>query len=394
MFRRTRLNFACAPAVVLLAGSLSLFAAPQAQAWEITDLGTLPGGTFTIGSAVNDSGQVVGSGDLTPRFNQLGERIDTPFAFISAPRGGPLTMIDPGPADLFLSRFSAEAVNNTGQVAGTALQGSSFPFAYVTDDNGANLHLVTGDAATSGFANSVDINNAGTVLYQSLGGGVRVVEEDGTITEIRSDTDTGNAIAINDDRQVVFNAPIDQQTGQSNGFMWSVSTGIQPILANGSLTDAYDINNAGQILGLAQGPDGGMFIAGIDGITMNLVDLPDGTMLDLSGGIFPKFNDSAQIIGMLEQANGDSFAFITGVNGEDFINLETLPEVALAGWSDLVVSGINSFGEIAGTGMLNGATRAFFLSPAPEPETWAMMLAGLGLLAWLGRRRMTVAASA
>ena len=393
MFRRTRLNVASARSAVLLAGSLSILAAPPVHAWEIRNLGTLPGGTFTVGSAINDAGQVAGSGDLTPRFNELGERTDTPFAFISAPGGGSLTMLDTGPPDAFLSRFSAEAINNQGQVAGTALQGSSFPYAYVTDANGANVHFVTGDQVTSGFANSVDINDSGTVLYQSLSGGVRVVESNGTITEIRSDTDTGNAIAINDDGQVVFNAPPDPQTGQSNGYMWSASSGIQPILADGSFTDAFDINNAGQILGQVQGPGGGMFIAGTDGITMDFVQLPDDTLLDQSG-TFPKFNDSAQIIGMLRGTDGDSFAFVTGANGEDFINLETLPAIAQAGWSNLVVAGINNLGQIAGTGMINGATRAFFLDPVPEPETWALMLAGLGFLAWFGKRRNTVFATA
>jgi hypothetical protein len=28
-------------------------------------------------------------------------------------------------------------------------------------------------------------------------------------------------------------------------------------------------------------------------------------------------------------------------------------------------------------------------APVPEPETWAMLLAGLGLVGWMARRRRT-----
>jgi hypothetical protein len=33
--------------------------------------------------------------------------------------------------------------------------------------------------------------------------------------------------------------------------------------------------------------------------------------------------------------------------------------------------------------LLNGGS----LAPVPEPETWALMLAGLGLVGWAARRR-------
>jgi len=55
-----------------------------------------------------------------------------------------------------------------------------------------------------------------------------------------------------------------------------------------------------------------------------------------------------------------------------------------------MVSDINILGQISGTGTINGTTRAFLLTPIPEPETYAMMLAGLSMLVFLRRRKTAV----
>ena len=45
---------------------------------------------------------------------------------------------------------------------------------------------------------------------------------------------------------------------------------------------------------------------------------------------------------------------------------------------------------IVGYGKLtNGSTRAFLLTPVPEPETYALMMGGLGVLGLVARRRRT-----
>ena len=56
-----------------------------------------------------------------------------------------------------------------------------------------------------------------------------------------------------------------------------------------------------------------------------------------------------------------------------------------------MVSDINNLGQISGTGTINGATRAFLLTPVPEPETYAMMLAGLSVLGFMRRRKIKAA---
>ena len=50
--------------------------------------------------------------------------------------------------------------------------------------------------------------------------------------------------------------------------------------------------------------------------------------------------------------------------------------------------GLNDLGQIAiGATLTNGQQTLFVLTPIPEPSTYALMLAGLGTLAWIARRQ-------
>ena len=63
-----------------------------------------------------------------------------------------------------------------------------------------------------------------------------------------------------------------------------------------------------------------------------------------------------------------------------------------AGWVLTEARGINDKGWIVGTAYnsKSGVNQAFLLTPIPEPETYAIFLAGLGLMATvMSRRRKT-----
>lgn len=73
-------------------------------------------------------------------------------------------------------------------------------------------------------------------------------------------------------------------------------------------------------------------------------------------------------------------------------DLSLLALVVAAGWTELHAQAINDNELIAGWEWHNGTEQAFLLSfgtplPISEPETYTMLLAGLGLLGFMARRR-------
>ena len=109
-----------------------------------------------------------------------------------------------------------------------------------------------------------------------------------------------------------------------------------------------------------------------------LVDLNSKTVTDLGtlGGSTVNasgINDAGQVVGRSYTSDGVSHAFITGPNGEGIIDLNSLFSLP----HGIVLSearDINNAGQIIAMGI-------------PEPESYAMFLAGLGLIGLMARRR-------
>ena len=80
----------------------------------LKDLGVLPGGIFSQGSTVNDSGQVAGYSDVPNNGTGSGNNI---HAFLSGPNGGPLQDLGTLPGGHY---SIALGVNKSGQVVGSA----------------------------------------------------------------------------------------------------------------------------------------------------------------------------------------------------------------------------------------------------------------------------------
>lgn len=115
-------------------------------------------------------------------------------------------------------------------------------------------------------------------------------------------------------------------------------------------------------------------------------------------------NDSGEAVGLAETADGGFHSFIFSHGG--ITDLSLLAPVVAAGWTSIVVSSINNNGQMVGHGFHNSSDEGFLLSytpdtvfdpkpiyipPVPEPETYLMLLSGLGLIVCLARRRKEAA---
>ncbi|HEY9831564.1 MAG TPA: filamentous hemagglutinin N-terminal domain-containing protein, partial [Stenomitos sp.] len=118
--------------------------------YSITNLGTLPGGSYSIAYSINNSGQVVG---YSVNSNGTGR------AFLYS--GGTITDLGSLPED---NTTFANSINNSAQIVGrsTNLQGRDNAFLY---SNGTvqNLGTLGGNSTTA-----TSINNSGQVVGYSL----------------------------------------------------------------------------------------------------------------------------------------------------------------------------------------------------------------------------------
>ncbi len=353
-------------ALVLASTGLS-----KAASYAVVPLGTL-GGDWSAGFGLSEDGAVVGASALPA---------GTPWAFSAW--GGAITRLEAPPG---ATTARARGINSGGLVAGTSWVGG-VPRATLWRDGSAEL---IGPAGAS-YATAVnEIGRvAGNYVTASGQGRAFLYAPDGWV-DIGAQWGVAwsAAYALNDSGAVVGYGEISP--GVFRAFVYSPDGTVTVFGTFGGRSSyAFAVNERGDVAGHASLP-GGRTHAFLyrDGVMIDLGTLGGGS--SFAYGI----NDAGDVVGWSWTASARRRAFL--YRDGRLLDLNDLITPS-AGWELAEAYAINNRGQITGAGYWRGRRMAFLLDPPgeasglrptenPEPSTWILVAAGLGLLV-LGRGR-------
>ncbi len=330
--------------------------------YSITDLGSF-GSAETWANGINEPGQVVGHSGGDAFFYTKKEMTDlAPFT---------------------ISFSSSAAINNRGQIAGiTSVNGVIEPAIY--QKHGQVTVLPSLGAVGAGGAQTAQaeaINNRGQVVGSAYVPGSpyqhAVLWSDGRITDLGALGAYSYASSLNDSGEIVGTTA----SGKSPTGDWLQ---VPFLYANGAMIDlgqlgldyALDINNKGQIVG-------SMLVGSGSELRLQAALLDHGTVFNIhilglqSAAL--ALNERGQIVGYFQFQSGtqshcdpstgqctehpvyadhpflyDDQGVMTDLNA-------LLPSDS--GWELQYATDINNRGQIVGWGLHDGNTRAFVLTP-------------------------------
>jgi probable HAF family extracellular repeat protein len=361
---------------------LSIATGAQAVVYRITDLGDLLGGSDKSRAFdINNHGQVVGYSSGGPEAHPDW----TMRAFVWNSASGMQTL-----TNLSGTTSRAYAINDSGQITGehwaTGVPSSSRAFRW---DSGTVQNLGTVAIGQSGKTSlGMAINASGQVVgegqYDNF---VRAVVWQGGTAAVLDKLPNeyySRATDINDDGLVV---------GSSGPYAFTYRNGVMTRLSDlpgeSYYSYAHAVNNAGAVVGQSANEDGASAVLWTGSGILSLGDLQDGTPNSSANDI----NVAGQVVGVgtAANANGGSVrrAFVWSAES-GMLDLNTVIDAGdpLSGKFRLLeAQAINDLGQIVGYGTINGVEHAFMLTPVPEPHQYGMMIAGLGMVGWMVRRR-------
>ena len=373
----------------IAAGSLlAALAFAQTPRYTITDLGTLPGGTYSYDYGMNSAGWVTGGAAASTQTDGVSQT-----AFLWNGRH----MIDLGTLPGGLNSEGA-GVNASGEVAilsetyrtdpngedfcelGTHRQchaaiwknGTMTPLPTLKGGSNAAAFDINSRGQISGFAENGKNDStclSGGTPFQVIRFEAVIWGPDGEIRELsplKGDT-VGFAFAINDAGQVVGSSGLCSNTSIPPGpsgphaVLWDKDGSVTDL---GNLGGAFNvpsaINNRGQVVGGAA--------SALDGTIHAFLGSKGKPMQDL--GAFPgafvttaacckSINDRGEVVGFAIDPSG--FRALIWQNNVP-VDLNTLIPTG-SGWYLESTCSINNAGEIAGQGLINGEVHAFLLTP-------------------------------
>lgn len=325
------------------------------SAGTMTDLSGAIGGTSSQAFGINNAGLIVGQAELA-----VGQRA---FAYSTTTSSVNNALLSEGNAS------EARAVSNSGLVAGrsntTILIGTNPFLAYrafhwAPGATPTALDPLVDDKASSDTA--LGINNAGVIVGSStdpgnLSHGMAWLSADGLVPLLPASGYTASAAVGITDSGLIAGTVSDSATNAMRAATWQLASSTLPgdslaaALLGASRSGAIDrvngINAAGAVVGL-----------GALGSDNRAVLWKDGVAIDLT----------ASVANLALTPDDVGFSLLASANA------------------------INDNGWIVGQGLFQSGAgaasfHAFLLIPTavPEPQTWALLLAGLAGIGWLRR---------
>jgi probable HAF family extracellular repeat protein len=331
-------------------------AAAAAQTYTIVDLGELGGG-LSAAWGINNQGQVSGFSWAT-----VGGCLLPSHAFRTTanepinPETDDLGTFEAGCFNSYAYR-----VNDAGEVAGYG-DGPGYYSAFVYSNG--QIQRLPSLMECGCLTKAYGINNQSQVVGYSYHpliseGWHAVLWENGELVDLGGYDAT--AYGINDQGQVVGETGIPYRP-----FIWDPTTKTMQVLDNPfgdppANAAAYSINENGLIVGYGQenvSPNYPAHAFIYDSNTGEFTRIgPEGTV-SVAYGI----NNNGQVVGALGDIGlTHDYGFLYSGGEMRYLEGDLVPSDS--GWRNLVATGINDAGQIAGSGEHNGRARAFLLTP-------------------------------
>lgn len=316
-----------------------------AAMWNNGTASLLPNGQgrYSSASSINDNGLIIGISYTRSGFYELplGGLESIPS---SQPYDGYATLWQNGVA-ITLPALSgqyayANGINNTGQIVGWSLDSQNQTVATLWNNN-----TPTALASLPGYRSEANaINNQGNIvgtLYQGYSGNAVFWDSNnelhllGTIGGLG-----GEAFAINDNNLIAGWS--QSSDGRQHATLWDNGATIDLGRLDGYASYAYGINNLGQVVG-------------------SFIDIDDTTGYLEEYALLWENGNAINLNSLIGDSMGVTLISANGINDQ--------------GW--IIAQGEDSHGYLG----------YYLLAPVPEPSTYALLLAGLGLIAGVSQRK-------
>jgi len=304
-----------------------------AQLYTVTDLGTLPGGTYSQATAINSFGQVAGYSD--------GPVSQHAFLWSEAHGMQDLgTLFSGGPS-------WGAGINDLGHVTGGSWVDEADNAAFLwTPEQGMQeiVYVIDGQGglAINAFdevAGSTTVEPPEAFVWTKKSGELNLNTILGGLG--------GTANGVNDHRQVV--GYYDSLDGSFHAYRWTEQLGVED-LGEGF---ANAINFVGNVVGTTA-VAGNAFLWTENGGMQNL-----GTLAGDEESSAAAINFFGQVVGFSSSSTSSRAFFWSPRTGMQDLNTLIPPD---SGWTLSSATGISLFGQIVGDGIVNGQRHAFLLT--------------------------------